>query len=76
MYAGREMTAKKIFENSVSFLSLLNKQIAFLDIPKVIQETMLAYQPAPLTTIEEVLEVDQWARRTAEEMMKTCVAPA
>ncbi len=62
--------------NEVAVHAFLNKQIAFLDIPKVIQETMLAYQPAPLTTIEEVLEVDQWARRTAEEMMKTCVAPA
>ncbi len=61
--------------NEVAVHAFLHKQIAFLDIPKVIQETMSAYQTAPLSSIEEVLEVDQWARRTAEKMMKTCVTP-
>ncbi len=61
--------------NEVAVHAFLNNQIAFLDIPKVIEETMAAYCPTPLSTIEEVLAVDQWARRTAEEIMKTCVAP-
>ncbi len=61
--------------NEVAVHAFLNNQIAFLDIPKVIQETMMAYSPTPLSTIEDVLEVDQWARRTAEEIMKTCAAP-
>jgi len=61
--------------NEVAVHAFLNNQIAFLDIPKVIQETMTAYCPTPLSTIEDVLDVDQWARRTAEEIMKTCVAP-
>jgi 1-deoxy-D-xylulose-5-phosphate reductoisomerase len=61
--------------NEVAVHAFLNNQISFLDIPKVIQETMTAYCPTPLSTIEDVLEVDQWARRTAEEIMKTCVAP-
>lgn len=61
--------------NEVAVHAFLNNQIAFLDIPKVIEETMAAYCPTPLSTIEEVLDVDQWARRTAEEIMKTCVAP-
>jgi 1-deoxy-D-xylulose-5-phosphate reductoisomerase len=60
--------------NEVAVHAFLKNQIAFLDIPKVIQETMTAYSPTPLSTIEDVLEVDQWARRTAEEIMKTCVA--
>jgi len=59
----------------VAVHAFLNNQIAFLDIPKIIQETMAAYRPASLSTIDEVLEIDQWARRTAEEIMKTCVAP-
>ena len=62
--------------NEVAVHAFLNNQIAFLDIPKVIEETMTAYCPTPLSTIEDVLGVDQWARRTAEEIMKTCVAPA
>jgi 1-deoxy-D-xylulose-5-phosphate reductoisomerase len=61
--------------NEVAVHAFLKNQIAFLDIPKVIQETMTAYIPTPLATIEDVLEVDQWARRTAEEIMKTCVTP-
>jgi len=61
--------------NEVAVHAFLNNQIAFLDIPKVIEETMTAYCPTPLSTIEDVLDVDQWARRTAEEIMKTCVAP-
>ena len=61
--------------NEVAVHAFLKNQISFLDIPKVIQETMTTYRPAPLSTIEEVLEVDQWARRTAEEIMRSCVAP-
>ncbi len=61
--------------NEVAVHAFLNHQIAFLDIPKIIQDTMAAYRPAPLSTIDEVLEIDQWARRTAEEIMKTCVTP-
>ena len=61
--------------NEIAVHAFLNNQIAFLDIPKVIQETMTAYCPTPLSTIEDVLDVDQWARRTAEEIMKNCVAP-
>ena len=61
--------------NEIAVHAFLNNQIAFLDIPKIIQETMTAYCPTPLSTIEDVLDVDQWARRTAEEIMKTCVAP-
>lgn len=58
--------------NEVAVQAFLSHQIAFLDIPRVIQETMNAYSAAPLSSIEDILEVDQWARRTATEMMKTC----
>lgn len=61
--------------NEIAVHAFLNNQIAFLDIPKVIKETMAAYSPTPLSTIEDVLEVDQWARQTAKDIMKTCVAP-
>jgi 1-deoxy-D-xylulose-5-phosphate reductoisomerase len=58
--------------NEVAVQAFLNHQIAFLDIPRVIQETMNAYSAVPLSSIEDILEVDRWARRTATEMMKTC----
>ena len=62
--------------NEVAVHAFLNNQIAFLDIPKVIQDTMTAYCPTPLTTIEDILALDEWARRTAEDIMKTCVSLA
>ena len=58
--------------NEIAVGAFLKKQIAFLDIPRVIQETMNAYTATPVTSIEDALEVDQWARRTATEMMKAC----
>lgn len=58
--------------NEIAVEAFLKEQIAFLDIPRVIQETMNAYSATPVTSIEDTLEIDQWARRTATEMMKAC----
>lgn len=58
--------------NEIAVDAFLKEQIAFLDIPRVIQETMNAYSATPVTSIEDTLEIDQWARRTATEMMKAC----
>jgi len=60
--------------NEIAVQAFLKNQIAFLDIPRVIQETMNAYSARPLSSIEEVLEVDEWARRTATEVMKACMS--
>jgi len=62
--------------NEVAVHAFLSHQIAFLDISRVVRETMNAYIPAPLSTIEEVLELDQWARRAATDIMKGCALPA
>jgi 1-deoxy-D-xylulose-5-phosphate reductoisomerase len=61
--------------NEIAVHAFLKNQIAFLDIPKIIQETMAAYSPTTVSSIEDVLNVDQWARRTAGDIMKTCAAP-
>jgi 1-deoxy-D-xylulose-5-phosphate reductoisomerase len=58
--------------NEVAVQAFLNHQIPFLAISRVIQETMQAYSASPPNSIEEVLEVDQWARRIAIEVMHTC----
>lgn len=60
--------------NEIAVQAFLKNHIAFLDIPRVIEDTMNAYSGKSLTSIEEVLEVDQWARRTATEAMKTCMS--
>lgn len=58
--------------NEIAVQAFLKHQISFLEIPRVIQETMNAYSATPLTSVEEVLDVDQWARRIATDVMKTC----
>jgi 1-deoxy-D-xylulose-5-phosphate reductoisomerase len=60
--------------NEVAVQAFLNHQIAFLDISRVIQDTMNAFSATPLATIEDVLEIDHWARRTANEALKNCSA--
>ena len=60
--------------NEIAVQAFLKNQIAFLDISRVIEETMNVYSGKPLTSIEEILDVDQWARRTATGVMKACMS--
>lgn len=47
----------------------LNNQIDFLDIPKIIFKTMRKHQVVKNPSIEDILEVDNWARNKAKEMV-------
>lgn len=51
--------------NEVAVAAFLQKGIGFVDIADVIQSTMDAHAPQPLTSIEEALQADQWARAKA-----------
>ncbi|MBI3996869.1 MAG: 1-deoxy-D-xylulose-5-phosphate reductoisomerase [Candidatus Omnitrophica bacterium] len=53
--------------NDVAVHAYLDDQIAFLDIPTIIEETLEQHTPAASLTLDEVLSVDAWARRTAQE---------
>ena len=52
--------------NEIAVASFLNRQTKFMDIPRVIEETMLAHKTQPCSSIEAVLEADRWARSEAE----------
>jgi 1-deoxy-D-xylulose-5-phosphate reductoisomerase len=56
--------------NEIAVQAFLNNEIAFLDISHLIRETMNAYTPQVLTSIEETLEVDRWAREKASDLVK------
>ncbi|MDR4494930.1 MAG: 1-deoxy-D-xylulose-5-phosphate reductoisomerase [Nitrospirales bacterium] len=60
--------------NEIAVQAFLDNQIRFLDIPKIIAETMDAYRPSPLSSLEEILEIDQWARTTATRFLKPCAS--
>lgn len=57
--------------NEIAVQAFLNNQITFLDISHLIRDTMNAYTPHILTTIEDTLEIDRWARGKASDLVKT-----
>jgi 1-deoxy-D-xylulose-5-phosphate reductoisomerase len=48
--------------NEVAVAAFLDERIKFGDIPRLIQEACDAHTPQPASSIEAVLEADQWAR--------------
>jgi len=67
---GGGMPATLNAANEIAVQAFLNNEIAFLDISHLIKETMNAYTPQVLTTIEDTLEVDRWAREKASDLVK------
>lgn len=63
--AGGSMPAVLNGANEIAVASFLAHEITFLQIPRVVEETMKAHEPIPITNIEEVLHADAWARERA-----------
>ena len=59
--------------NEVAVAAFLNGRIKFLEIPRVIEETMNAIDNVPISTLAEVLEADTIARVFAESRLN--IAP-
>jgi len=51
--------------NEVAVKAFLDGTLPFLDIAHIIQETLNGYQPLPMTSIGDALEIDRWARERA-----------
>jgi len=68
--AGREgglATAVLNAANEVAVASFLQGRIGFLDIERVIEETLDRYEPAGARSLDDVTVAEGWARATAEE---------
>ena len=59
--------------NEIAVQAFLDKEISFLDIPKIIEETMSAYTPTELSSVEDALEIDRWAREKASTLRNVTV---
>ena len=59
--------------NEIAVQAFLEKEISFSDIPKIIEETMQAYIPQKLCSVEDALETDRWAREKASELRNVTV---
>jgi 1-deoxy-D-xylulose-5-phosphate reductoisomerase len=51
--------------NEIAVEAFLNGDIAFLQIPEVIELTMDTHKAHDLKSIDEVLQADNWGRETA-----------
>ena len=45
-----------------------------MDIPRIIEATMMAYEKQPCTSIEAVIEADRWARAHADTLVTKSLA--
>ena len=60
--------------NEIAVDAFLNKGISFVDIAHVIDQTMNASTPRPLTCLDDALEADRWAREKAESCIHSLVS--
>ena len=65
MRAGGTLPAAMSAANEVAVAAFLDRRIRFMDIPRIISETMEAHDTAPADSIETVIEADRWARAHA-----------
>ncbi len=51
--------------NEIAVAAFLEKRVGFMDIPRIVRETMEALPPQPFASIEEIVEIDRRAREKA-----------
>ena len=69
--AGGTMPSVLNAANEVAVNAFLKGIIRFTEIPVIIKKTMEEHTVRPDTELHAVTEADQWARKTAERIMKT-----
>ena len=62
--------------NEVAVQAFLDRRIGFLGIAETIRRTMDAHKPVEVSTIEDALHTDAWARAKAGEVVTSLSAPA
>ena len=65
---GGTMPAVMNAANEIAVEKFLNKEIKFLDIPKLIEKTMDAYNVKHDFSLEDIFEADNWARQYAMKL--------
>jgi len=55
--------------NDTAVQAYLEDQIPFLEIPRVIAETLEQHTPIAHPTLDEIIGEDAWARKTAQEFI-------
>ncbi len=55
--------------NEMAVGAFLEGHLRFVDIPRVVENTMAAHQIQPLEKVEQVLRVNRWARDFARSLV-------
>lgn len=66
---GRSAPAVLTAANDVAVSAFLAKKLPFLRIPDVIESVLAAYNPKQHSKLQEILEIDVWAREKAAEFV-------
>jgi len=67
---GGTMPAVLNAANEVAVAAFLGRRLPFLGIPRVVEQTMAAHRGEPLTGLEQVLAINQWARDYAASLIQ------
>ncbi len=69
---GGTMTAVLNAANESAVEAFIEQRIGFKNIPQVIREVMEKHQAKETESLEQVLQVDRWAREEAHRVIETC----
>jgi 1-deoxy-D-xylulose-5-phosphate reductoisomerase len=67
---GSTMPAVLNAVNEIAVQAFLDKRIAFLDIPRLIESAMSRHSTASEVTLQSILEADHWAREEGDNMIQ------
>ncbi len=70
MEVGETMPAVLNAANEVSVNSFLEGTIRFTDIPEIVEMVMELHEVKPLTTLDDALRADQWARERTKNLIE------
>ena len=68
---GRTLPAVLNAANEMAVAAFLEKSLSFIKIPEVIEKTMEHHAVVNDPTLSDILEADQWARKQAQNLIKT-----
>jgi 1-deoxy-D-xylulose-5-phosphate reductoisomerase len=71
---GGTMPAALNAANEVAVQAFLDRKLGFLGIAETIRRTMDAHKPVEISTLEDALRADAWARTKAGEIVETLAA--
>ncbi len=69
---GGTMTTVLNAANESAVEAFIEQKISFKNIPQVIREVMDKHQVKEMESLEQVLQVDRWAREEAHRVIETC----